>query len=145
QLIEVSRSAQPVDRIAQVRMLLALLLGGLRAKRHRNVSGVNRGIVGFGRNQRRVRTKEYEVGEPGFLPANEQPFEEMIGKERRLVVLGGELGRNEAKAAIIWLPETSARTEDILAALEIIALGEEIGDPGPHVLGQVHRRNEAGH
>ena len=118
-----------------------LSLSGVAARAGNATSaGSTTRVVGLRRDQRRMRAEEHEMREPRPLLAHQQPFQELVGEEGRLAVLGRELGRDEAEAAIGGLVETFLRPEHVVAAVgKVVALGDQVGDPGAHVLRQMQR------
>jgi hypothetical protein len=138
--------AEPVQFVGEHRVLALFLLQRSRTRGKLDVGRMHHGVVGFRCDQGWMRPQEHEMGEPWAVAPYRQPFQECVGQEGRLAVLGRIDRRNIAEPAIGRFFESRPGPEHIgPSTRQVVAFGEEVRDPLLHLVGQVQRRLETPH
>ena len=145
-LVIATRDTYPIQLIGKHRMLPFFLGKTCGARRQAHSCGIDQGIVGLRRDQRRMRPQKHEMREPRAVAPDRKPFQERVGQECSFAVLGRIDRRNVAEATIVRFFETGLGTEDISpAAGQVVTLGEKVRDPFFHFVRQMQRRLESRH
>ena len=131
-------AAQVRDPLLQVRMLGGLLVGRSLALWQLDRSRVIQGVVGLGRDDRRMRTQENAMHEPVLRAMVPEPFDDRVGHETGVAVLGLEQRRNIAMAATGRNRKPRLGLVNVLPSSESVTLGAQVVHPGCHVVGEQH-------